>query len=100
MKKTIAIKQVFDITTIRKAYVFLTGQLITDEDIDKRFINREPVTMDLEEMKDHEAMLMCSAYLSLIIEAEKPKKEAPVKSKFQQRLDEVNQKRAEQMKKS
>lgn len=86
MKHILAIQLQFDIKTVRKAVVMLTGEMLTDEEIAARYFDREMVITDVGELMDPgESFQMCLAFLAMMEGAAK----APTVTKtsaFQERL--------------
>ena len=67
MQKPIIVNLNFDIQTIRKAVVLITGEMVTDEQIDEWFLNK-PVSISESDADDPaEALQICIALLTLII---------------------------------
>lgn len=93
MKKPLAIQLEFDIKNVRSAVAFMTGEVMTDEEITAKFFERDPIKIDTyKELGGTDAFQICIAFTAFIMAEDKPKKE-PKKSKFQQRLDEMAEQR-------
>jgi hypothetical protein len=90
MKKPIAVKIEFDIKDVRRALALITGDTMTDDEINETFFDRDPVGVKLGES---EMFQMCIAFVALIVADGEPKKETK-KSKFQQKLDEIQTKKS------
>ena len=51
MKKTLALNFIAEEKDIRRVYTLLTGENLTEEDLDAKFVNRESIEIDLEEVE-------------------------------------------------
>ncbi len=72
MKNSLALKLEFDIKTIRKALVLLTGEMFTDEQIKQKFIDREHLVVDMEDaLGEGDALQICSGFCALLVADEK-----------------------------
>jgi len=71
MKKPLAISLEFDIKTVKKVLVLMDEDVPSDEDIYKRFFDREAVKLDSEEVFGGEALQICLAFMAVIMEKEK-----------------------------
>jgi hypothetical protein len=93
MKKELAVRFEFDTTLIRQVYAMITGEVLMDEEIDKRFVNIDPIVINGgTEFGVLEGMQMCAAFVLTIITKEKEKEEKSdkselPKSRFQEKLD-------------
>lgn len=89
MNKPLAIQLEFDIKTVRRALAILTGEVMSDEEINAKFFDREPVKVDAAELfGESESLQISAGFLSIIMDEGKPYPK-PGKSKFQQKLDEM-----------
>lgn len=89
MKKPLAIQLEFDITTVRKALVMITGEVLSDEEITAKFFEREPVKIDTQTMfGETESLQLCLSLISMIRLNEQPKEE-PQQNSFMARMKKV-----------
>ena len=78
MKKSLAIELEFDIKTTRRAIAFVTGEVMSDEEITAKFFDREPVKVDLGTMiNPTELFQMCAAFVSIIAADGEAKNKTP-----------------------
>ena len=86
MKNTLAIQIKTDIKTVRRAVALITGEAMTDEEIENSFFDREPLQLDLKEaLGETEEFQICAAFTAILLAddiAEHPE------SKFHQKLKE------------
>ncbi len=68
MKKPLAISLEFDIKTVKKVLVLLDMDIPSDEEIQKRFFDSEPIKLDSEEVFGNDALQICLAFMAVIIE--------------------------------
>ena len=94
MKKPIAVKLVFDMKTVRRAVAIITGDVMSDEDLQAKFFDCEKVDFDMEAKIDEGIELtMCLAMVALIMQEPDASPIKPNKSKFQSKLEEMAEKR-------
>lgn len=75
-KNVLAIQFTFDMATLAKTYFALTGEMISHEEIVKRFIACEPVQIDCSptgESQKTTSMEIAAGYMTFIMAAEKAK---------------------------
>ena len=70
MEQALAIQLKFDIKQVRRAVALLTGDAPSDEEIQRRFFDREPIGIDDSDLPPNEAFQMCAAFVAFIIAAE------------------------------
>lgn len=88
MKKALAIQLEFDMASVRRALLLITGEVVSDEEITAKYIERENVKVNMEELLgDREAFQMCAGLLAILMAD--GKKSEPKKSKFQERLEDM-----------
>lgn len=66
MKQSLAIKLKFETKEVRRAVAMITGEAPSDEEIKKRFFDREPVEID-SEILNEQAFQICAAFVAFII---------------------------------
>jgi len=68
-KKPIALNLLFDVKSIRKAVALITGEAMSDEEINKKFFDREKVDFDIDKMKgcESEALQISILFVTLIL---------------------------------
>lgn len=76
-KRILAINFAFDEKQVRRAIALISGEGLSDEELNRRFFNREPVTVD-SDILEEEADPMCIAFVSFIIGMEEAEKEAVI----------------------
>lgn len=70
MKKPLALKLMVDEKTVRRALALLTGEGISNEDMEKRYFS-EPVEVDLEELVGtNDAFPMIAAFVGFMTKEE------------------------------
>ena len=75
MKKALAISLEFDIKTVKKVLVLMDMDVPSDEEIEKRFFNREPVKLDSEEVfGPSESLQVALAFMAVIMDKEEKEK--------------------------
>ena len=87
-KKPIAIQYCFTVKEIRKCVALLTGDILTTDEINKTYFDREVVKCDLSKILDEDEMLrLCIALVSSLIAIDESKNK-PKRKTFKERLDE------------
>ena len=67
----------FDIKNVRKALVLLGQDVPSDEEIVKRFCERETVVVNAEEALSEDSIQMCMAMTAFILGSEEEEKSKP-----------------------
>lgn len=94
MEKKLALQFEFDIKTVRRAVALISGEAMTDEEINAKFFDRESVTVSEKLLgSEAEVLQFCTGLVLLVLNEGELEKEPKPKSKWQQRLDEMAEKR-------
>lgn len=88
MLKPLALHLEFDVKAVRKAIAQLTGEVLSDEEINEKFFNREPLKLDVQKFLGAEADQICMAFSALLY-ADSMDKLEPAKSAWQQKLEDI-----------
>jgi len=86
--KALALHLEFDVKAVRKAIAQLTGEVLSDEEINENFFDREPLKLDVQQFLGAEADQICMAFCALLY-ADAIGKLQPAKSAWQQKLEEI-----------
>lgn len=94
--KTLPLTFSFDIKTIRKAVVLLTGEAPTDSEIRKKYLDSDPVEISEDFITSNvggkDALELCMMLMAFMVSKQleqEEKAKPPRKGKFQRRLDEL-----------
>lgn len=88
-RKALAFKLMVDPKNVRRAVAIITGETLTDEEIDKRFFDKEPAEISVDPSIEFETTIAFTAFM-LAEEGENSDDEnvRPM-SKFAQRMQEA-----------
>lgn len=92
-KRPLAIQLNFDIKSVRRALALITGDTMTDEEINAKFFDRDPVRVDVEKMLGVvDSLQLCAGFIAIVMADGQEKKEVK-KSRWQQRLEQMQKDR-------
>lgn len=67
MKKALAFKLMVDPKDVRRALALITGDSISEEELDAKFFNREPMEVSFPAEDRNEEFQMTAAFVALMI---------------------------------
>lgn len=90
-RKPMAVKLMVDPANVRRAVALIEGKVITDEEMDNRFFDREPMEITTPAEQDFE-MTVGFVALMMAEEARDKEEQEPRKGKFGAKLADMMQK--------